>query len=101
MKIIVTGGAGFIGSNLVDFLVKKKHKVIVIDNFSTGIKNNLKLSQNKVKIINKDISSNKNLDRIFKKVDYVFHLAGLLILFQVLKNQIHILNQMFSEHLIF
>ncbi len=77
MKIIVTGGAGFIGSNLVDFLVKKKHKVIVIDNFSTGIKNNLKLSQNKVKIINKDISSNKNLDRIFKKVDYVFHLAGL------------------------
>ena len=77
MKIIVTGGAGFIGSNLVDFLIKKKHKVIVIDNFSTGVKNNLKLSQNKVKIINKDISSNKNLDRIFKKVDYVFHLAGL------------------------
>ncbi len=77
MKIIVTGGAGFIGSNLVDFLVKKKHKVIVIDNFSTGLKNNLKLSQNKVKIINKDISSNKNLDKIFNGVDYVFHLAGL------------------------
>ena len=77
MKIIVTGGAGFIGSNLVDFLVKKKHKVIVIDNFSTGLKNNLKLSQNKVKIINKDISSNNNLDRIFKGADYVFHLAGL------------------------
>ena len=77
MKINVTGDAGFIGSNLVDFLIKKKHKVIVIDNFSTGVKNNLKLSQNKVKIINKDISSNKNLDRIFKKVDYVFHLAGL------------------------
>ena len=77
MKIIVTGGAGFIGSNLVDFLVKKKHKVIVIDNFSTGLKNNLKLSQNKVKIINKDISSNKNLDKIFNGVDYVFHMAGL------------------------
>ena len=77
MNIIVTGGAGFIGSNLVDFLVKKKHKVIVIDNFSTGLKNNLKLSKKKIKIVNKDISSNKNLDKIFTGVDYVFHLAGL------------------------
>ncbi len=77
MKIVVTGGAGFIGSNLVDFLVKKKHKVIVIDNFSTGLKSNLKLSQKKIKIISKDISHNNNLDRIFKGVDYVFHLAGL------------------------
>ena len=38
MKIIVTGGAGFIGSNLVDALVKKKHKIIVIDNLVTGQK---------------------------------------------------------------
>lgn len=77
MKIIVTGGAGFIGSHLVDYLVNKKHKVIVIDNFSTGLKDNLKLSQSKIKIINKDISLNQNLNKIFKGVDYVFHLAGL------------------------
>ena len=39
--IVITGGAGFIGSNLVDQLVKKKHKVIVLDNFSTGRRSNL------------------------------------------------------------
>ena len=77
MKIIVTGGAGFIGSNLVDFLIRKKHKVIVIDNFSTGLRNNLKKSKKKIKVFNKDISSSKNLNKIFKNVDYVFHLAGL------------------------
>ena len=38
---VVTGGAGFIGSNLVDRLVQKGHKVIVLDNFSTGKKSNL------------------------------------------------------------
>ena len=40
-KSLVTGGAGFIGSNLVDELVKKKHKVIVLDNFDTGRRSNL------------------------------------------------------------
>jgi len=41
MKILVSGGAGFIGSNLVKFLLSKDHEVIVIDNFSTGFKKNL------------------------------------------------------------
>ena len=42
MKSIVTGGAGFIGSNLVDELVLKGHKVIILDNFNTGRISNLK-----------------------------------------------------------
>ena len=41
MKILVTGGAGFIGSHLVDELVEKGHEVAVIDNLSTGKKDNL------------------------------------------------------------
>ena len=48
---VVTGGAGFIGSNLVDQLVLKGHKVIVLDNFSTGRRSNLfHHKKNKVKI---------------------------------------------------
>ena len=75
---IVTGGAGFIGSNLVDRLVKEGHKVIVLDNFVSGKRRNLShhLKKN-VKIIKLDISYKKKIDKYFKDVSYVFHLAGL------------------------
>lgn len=55
-KYIVTGGAGFIGSHLVEYLVKKKRKVIVLDNLSTGRLENIKDFKNKVKFVNCDIS---------------------------------------------
>jgi len=75
---LVTGGAGFIGSNLVDLLIKKKHKVIVLDNFSTGRKSNLYgHSKKSLKIVNVDVSKNSNIDKYFSGVHYVFHLAGL------------------------
>ena len=78
MKSIVTGGAGFIGSNLVDQLVRKGHKVTVLDNFCTGRRSNLfHHTKKNVKIIKIDISENKQLDKYFKGVSYVFHLAGL------------------------
>ena len=44
MKSLVAGGAGFIGSNLVDYLVKKGHKVVILDNFNTGRRSNLSLA---------------------------------------------------------
>ena len=73
-KCIVTGGAGFIGSNLVDELVKRGDEVIIIDNLSTGKKENI---NSKARFHKEDI---RNLDRlisIFKGADYVFHLAAL------------------------
>ena len=58
---VVTGGAGFIGSNLVDRLVQKGHKVIVLDNFSTGRKSNLSRHNKKsVKIIKIDTNITYN-----------------------------------------
>lgn len=77
-KSLVTGGAGFIGSNLVDKLISEGHNVIVLDNFISGNKKNLSHhSKKKLKIINIDISNKKNLDKYFEGVSYVFHLAGL------------------------
>ena len=73
---LVTGGAGFIGSHLVDLLLKKKHKVIVVDDFSGGrLENLIEAKKNKnLTIIKQDILKKKLT--ISGRVDYIFHLAG-------------------------
>ena len=87
IKSIVTGGAGFIGSNLVDRLVKEGQKIIVLDNFVSGKRGNLSdHSKKDVEIINLDISNAKKLDKYFKDVSYVFHLAGLAEIVPSIKN---------------
>ena len=77
MNCIVTGGAGFIGSNLVDHLLKLKHKVKVLDNLSTGQITNLNHVKNKISFKKVDITNSKKLSKEFKNTDWVFHLAGL------------------------
>lgn len=78
MKAIVTGGAGFIGSHLVDRLVSDGYSVSVIDNMSCGTMENLKQHANnpKVKVYNTDIRDAEALNRIFAGHDVVFHLAA-------------------------
>lgn len=76
MKCLVTGGLGFIGSNLVDRLIKDGHQVVVIDNLSTG---DIKNINPKAKLILADLTDRKSLEMTFRaeKPDYVFHLAAL------------------------
>ncbi len=74
---LVTGGAGFIGSNITLFLVKKGEKVKVIDNFLTGKKENLSSIINKIELIEGDIRDFKTCLEATKGVDYVLHQAAL------------------------
>ena len=86
-RSVITGGAGFIGSNLTNRLLDMGHKVIVLDNFVSGKRSNLSHHNNKnLKIVNIDISKSENLDKYFKKVDYVFHLAALAEIIPSFKN---------------
>ena len=71
---LVTGGAGFIGSNLVDGLLAKNFRVRVLDNLSTGKRENLAHMGSKVEFIRGDIRKNEDLQRAVRGVSYVFHM---------------------------
>ena len=77
MKSIVTGGAGFIGSHLVDKLLSMGHEVVVLDNFSTGRPENLDHVRNKIRMIQCDLSVVDAWQDEFENTDWVFHLAAL------------------------
>jgi UDP-glucose 4-epimerase len=82
MKIVVTGGAGFIGSHIVEDLVIAGHEVKVFDNFSSGTKENLKAVINDVEIIEGDIMDEAALQKAFKNSDIISHHAAQLEIFR-------------------
>lgn len=73
---LVTGGAGFIGSCVVERLVKKGEKVRVLDNFSTGKLKYLVPFKNKIKIIKGDVKNQETVKKAVKGVDYIIHLCA-------------------------
>ena len=76
---IVTGGAGFIGSHMVDDLIARDYKVYVIDNFIGGHEKNLQQHKNNINLMveNLDINKVDKIKNIFKNAKFVFHFAGL------------------------
>lgn len=74
MKILITGGAGFIGSHLVDKLIEQDHEVVVIDDLSAGKKENL---NPKAEFHKFDICNFEKIKPLFKNIDFVFHLAAI------------------------
>jgi UDP-glucose 4-epimerase len=78
MKCLVTGGAGFIGSHLVDQLLDAGHDVCVVDNLSSGRLKNLELALQhpNCSFVQADIVDRNAIEPLFKNIDWVFHLAG-------------------------
>ena len=105
MKILVTGGAGYIGVALVDLLLKKKHNVTILDNFSFNqqyvffdlIKNE------KLNVINGDVRNKKLLKKLVKENEFIIPLAGIVgapackkkpyLATQINLNQINVFNR--------
>ncbi len=76
MKALVTGGAGFIGSNLAEELLRRGFSVVVYDDFSTGSMGNLAAIKDKLRIVKGDIRSCGRLKEAAKGCDAVFHMAA-------------------------
>lgn len=78
-KILITGGAGFIGSNLVEHFLGKGHQVVVLDNFATGHRHNIEQHADNpdFKLIEGDIRNNADCQKAVAGVDYVLHQAAL------------------------
>lgn len=87
VKALVTGAAGFIGSNLVDYLLHKKYEVICVDNESAN--NNVFHWNKKAQNVKADITKYKQMRPLFDGVDYVFHLAAESRLQPAIENPIH------------
>lgn len=79
MKILITGGCGFIGSHLSEMLLSSGHKVCIVDNLACGRLENLRDFQDNpnLRYINADIRDLSSIEKHFQGVDWVFHLAGL------------------------
>lgn len=80
MNILITGGAGFIGSNLCEYMVKKGYNVYVLDNLSTGKIDNLSrlIESSKIKFYNGDIRDKKLVDNVMANIESIIHLAAIV-----------------------
>ncbi len=97
--VLVTGGAGFIGSHLVERLLNDGKSVVVIDDFSTGSLENLRAVKKnpRLRIVKSKISGCKELPRLAANSEFIFHLAATVGVELVVKSALHVLESSFHE----
>jgi UDP-glucose 4-epimerase len=88
LKILVTGGAGFIGSHLVDSLVSLGHRIIVFDNLSSGKLSNLTSVENRIEFVPGDIRNLDLLIKILRDCDLVYHMAAMVSVNQTVQEPV-------------
>jgi UDP-glucose 4-epimerase len=92
VKYLVTGGAGFIGSHLIEKLISRGDQVAVLDNLSTGSDENLSRVKNKIKFEDGDIIDKGLIDKLVAECDYVVHLAAALGVFNIVNKPLESLK---------
>jgi UDP-glucose 4-epimerase len=92
MKYLVTGGAGFIGSHLVEKLISRGDQVVVFDNLSTGSASNLSGTKGKIKFEQGNILDRAVIDKLVSESDYVVHLAAALGVFNIVNKPLESLK---------
>jgi UDP-glucose 4-epimerase len=97
--ILVTGGAGFIGSHLVERLLNGGKTVVIVDDFSTGNLDNLRaIKKNpRLKIVRAKISGCAELPKLAANAEFIFHLAATVGVDLVVKSALHVLEASFNE----
>ena len=90
-SILVTGGAGFIGSHLCELLLERGHRVVAIDNLSTGRLSNIAplLNRPRFQFVRETITNAQVLDRLTSEVDMVVHLAAAVGVKLIVENPVH------------
>ena len=96
MRAFITGGAGFIGSHLADSLIARGDTVTILDNLSTGSRNNISHLEGKITIHEGDIRDKELVDKLVKESDIVFHMAAALGVKNIMEHTIESIDRNFS-----
>jgi UDP-glucose 4-epimerase len=96
MRVLITGGAGFIGSHLCDALLADEHQIVILDNLSTGTKANIAHIADEIEIQQGDIRDVNLVEKLTQDVDLVVHLAAALGVNMILENPIESVSTNFT-----
>lgn len=85
-RVLVTGGAGFVGSHICEELIAKNYEVVILDDFSTGTVDNIKKIENKIEIMEGGITFIEDVEKALSKVEYVIHEAAVVSVSESIKD---------------